>query len=925
MALLDRFRAQPRQKHEDPAIRLAFVQDIPLDERELLVEMAREDADPRVRRAAVAKIMDPGALASIAKADADESVRTQALSMLRDIALEAFEGIGGAEGLAAVDALGALSEIKTLAVVAKGAPSEPVAARALAGIADQHVLGSVARHAEHESVRRAAFAGLTDRGEVLSLALNSDFRDPTVEAVDRIEDRHELDQIANRARNKSAAKRARTLIREMDERGEREKDAAATALATTAAVAAEAAQAARAEAAAEASAPAPAALEREAARVAAERAAAVAAEEAVAERARQAAARERERQEAAIKAAERSRIRLTELAEEAARATAIDDLASARRQLTIVSREWQEISGHVAPEPELAARYAEIEQAFAVRDAAAREADQKARRDALSRLQQLATRLETLAVREDLTLKVGERSLRDVRAALGTIPLLPSKKEYDEIVRRLKAVQTGLMPKVQELRDVAGWQRWANVGIQEQLCEKMEALKTIEDPELIARQVKDLQQQWRQAADVPRAQGEVLWRRFKTAHDEAWARCEAHFAGQAEERAGNLEKKLALCSRAEALADSTSWIQTAEEIKKLQADWKTIGPVSRGQEKAIWERFRSGCDRFFTRRHADLAQRKALWSENLAKKEALCARAEALADSIEWDAASAEIKRLQAEWKTIGPVKKSRSEAMWLRFRGACDRFFTRYTQRHDVARAERVAAREAICAELEGLAGSPSPTAGDGGSPPERPHAPLAEALEAPADVVARVRSLRSKWQLELAARGVDRERAAELDARYAAAFGGVIARWPAAFSGTDLDPDANRKRMDAIVRRMEDLANSLAGSPDAADPMLSPTNRLAAMLKEALASNTIGGKVDNESRFRAANEEVRQAQANWSRIGPVPDDARRALADRFQRAIRRIGDAAGQAGRAGGPAQAGSAGRVGQSGSAGGSSRGR
>ncbi len=74
-------------------------------------------------------------------------------------------------------------------------------------------------------------------------------------------------------------------------------------------------------------------------------------------------------------------------------------------------------------------------------------------------------------------------------------------------------------------------------------------------------------------------------------------------------------------------------------------------------------------------------------------------RAEALAESTDWDQAAAEIKKLQAEWQTIGPVKKSKSEAVWQRFRGACDRFFARYAARHDTARAERVAAREAICA----------------------------------------------------------------------------------------------------------------------------------------------------------------------------------------------------------------------------------
>src|SRR5205085_1843989 len=164
---------------------------------------------------------------------------------------------------------------------------------------------------------------------------------------------------------------------------------------------------------------------------------------------------------------------------------------------------------------------------------------------------------------------------------------------------------------------------------------------------------------------------DALWRRFKAAHDEVWARCEAFFAVQNEQRAENLAKKVALCEKAESLADSTQWIQTAEAIKALQAEWKTIGPVSRGKEKAIWDRFRAACDRFFTRRHEDLAQRKATWAANYAKKEALAVRAEALAQSTDWDAAAAEIKRLQAEWKTIGPVKKSRSEAIWQRFRAA--------------------------------------------------------------------------------------------------------------------------------------------------------------------------------------------------------------------------------------------------------------
>ena len=409
--------------------------------------------------------------------------------------------------------------------------------------------------------------------------------------------------------------------------------------------------------------------------------------------------------ELARKEAERRSVRLLELVVEVEAAAADDDLRSARRRAGFAQREWKDMTVDAAADGDLAARFTAAETRLTVRDVEAKEIDRRTRREALNRLQQLLVRVEPLASRDDLSVKAAERALSDVRAAMGAMPPLPSKQDYDDGMRRLKAVQAALTPKLQELREIEGWQRWANVGIQEQLCEKMEALKAAEDPEEIARRIRELQQQWRQAADVPRAQGEALWRRFKAAHDEVWTRCEAHFAAEAERRRENLARKIALCERAEALAVSTSWVQTAEEIKRLQADWKTIGPVSRGQEKPVWERFRIACDRFFTRRHEDLAQRKVLWAENLAKKDALCARAEALAESTDWDAAAAELRRLQGEWRAIGPVKKSRSEAIWQRFRGACDRFFLRFAQRHEIAREERVAAREAICAELAAFA----------------------------------------------------------------------------------------------------------------------------------------------------------------------------------------------------------------------------
>ena len=126
--------------------------------------------------------------------------------------------------------------------------------------------------------------------------------------------------------------------------------------------------------------------------------------------------------------------------------------------------------------------------------------------------------------------------------------------------------------------------------------------------------------------------------------------------------------------------------------------------MARGHEKAIWERFRRACDQFFTRRQEDLKHRKEEWAGNLARKEALCVAAEELAESTEWDQSAAKLKQLQAEWKKIGPVRKSKSEAIWQRFRAACDRFFDRYKHRDQVELQEKAAVRETVIRDLEAL-----------------------------------------------------------------------------------------------------------------------------------------------------------------------------------------------------------------------------
>src|SRR5262245_35446728 len=311
--------------------------------------------------------------------------------------------------------------------------------------------------------------------------------------------------------------------------------------------------------------------------------------------------------------------------------------------------------------------------------------------------------------------------------------------------------------------------------------------------EKAAHELHDIQERWKTAAEAPKAQAQTLWHRYRQAADPIQAKAREFFAARAVEREGNLKAKLTLCERAEALADSTDWIKTADELKKLQAEWQATGPVPRADTRVVWKRFRDACDKFFTRRNEDLAQRKEVWSANQARKEALCARAEELADSRDWEKAAAELRRLQAEWKTIGPVRRSKSEALWQRFRTAADHFFERYKRRDEIEVEMRQADREALAQELEALlpasaeatAGEPLAAEASEGEAPPRP--------EAAADLLEKVRSLRTRWNQSTSA---VRAGADPLSMRFVGAMERLLSTYPESFKGTELDVEASRQR---------------------------------------------------------------------------------------------------------------------------------
>ena len=972
MKLLERLRTQPAWQSDDPSVRVGAVRELGGDERDLLLEIARNDHDAEVRRAAVDSMPDLATLLAFLRDPGDDAAaRAEAVAGVRETVIETTDPD------VAAGALSALTDERDLVTVARSAKVETVASAALDRLSADKAIGIVARRAARAGIAVDAVRRLTDRDELIAVAVNAGDKAPALAACERLTatdalDDPTLETIARRTRHKSVARRARAAAGEHAEPLEAEVaagpapgvDLCATLEALTASMTTmeegrhgldlvvqrwasldgpvDAAVTERFTAARRAIEDRLLALDAtmvEARRAAEQRSTAESARAALCERVerlggiealdglRQARAdwealdagldagdgarasfdRLAARFEATAVACEarhaalvrrRERVRALEpVVAEVEQLVAAEDPADGDARWPALDRAWRRelsamSSNGAAPDAETDAALAALTERKAAADARRRTsraeagaARDQAARDNLVRLQEQVARLEAAGADVNVSLADAERQLRAGRQALDALPPLPSRHDREEMARRLRAGVGTLLGRVRELREFADWQRWANLGVQEELCREMEALASPadgapdRDPEEVAGKFSDIMQRWRQVADVPQDRGQAVWERFKAAHDRVRPQCEAVFAAQQQEQERNLARCVALADEAERLSESSDWLKTAQRMTAMQAEWKKLGPAPRKEQRVLWNRFRAGCNRFFTRRKADLAGRKEEWAANLKLKEALCERVEALRNAEDLAAAIDDVKRVQAEWKTVGPVRRARSDALWQRFRAACDGVFERLTAGERRVDAERIAGREALCLEIEALTsgGAVAPAASGIDAPTNGDGAPASGR-----DLVATVREVQNRWRHAPVAPAEVRRR---LATRFSRAIACLIAAHPNEFRGTDLDPLWKLRQLETLCTQAEALMP--------AEPLgqagASPAEVLARKWRDQMAANTMGVHVDHAATQRAVRDDVKRLQAEHRKIGSLTGSTAEALHARFQRACDR------------------------------------
>ena len=242
------------------------------------------------------------------------------------------------------------------------------------------------------------------------------------------------------------------------------------------------------------------------------------------------------------------------------------------------------------------------------------------------------------------------------------------------------------------------------------LCEQAESLLLQDSVKQSFKELQDLHEKWKEIGPVPEDKKEELWERFKNASDQINQRRREHYEQIYAEQQNNYNAKVVLCEKAEEFTaqpatTAKEFNAISDQLTELLKVWKTLGAAPPKVNEEIWNRFKGTLDKFFEKKKEFFGKIKDEQQTNYNMKVNLAIRAEAIAKRTDWRAATDEILQLQKEWKEIGATSRKHSEAIWKRFRTACDQFFeakSNYFNNAQEIEAENLKKKEELIERLK-------------------------------------------------------------------------------------------------------------------------------------------------------------------------------------------------------------------------------
>ena len=260
-----------------------------------------------------------------------------------------------------------------------------------------------------------------------------------------------------------------------------------------------------------------------------------------------------------------------------------------------------------------------------------------------------------------------------------TGPIPNDQKE--EMWERFKAATTIINKRHQDFFEKQKDMQVQNLAQKTALCERIEEINalTIDKPKDWDEKSADIvkiQEMWRTIGYAPKKENSKIYQRFKNGCDLFFAKKREFYKEIKASQKSNLQQKIELCEKAEALKDSTDWKKATDEFVNLQKQWKEIGQVSRKQTEQLWKRFREACNHFFSAKAEHFSSIDGEQEANLNKKLELVERAKNFEKSDDNTDNLNRLTELQKEWASIGHVPLSKKDAVQKAFRDAINAQF---------------------------------------------------------------------------------------------------------------------------------------------------------------------------------------------------------------------------------------------------------
>ncbi len=257
------------------------------------------------------------------------------------------------------------------------------------------------------------------------------------------------------------------------------------------------------------------------------------------------------------------------------------------------------------------------------------------------------------------------------------------QEQYSRVQSEYSRLRENFFYNINIYKELADNDKKINLSKKKRVIEKIKVLSEEKSINKLNEGIKPILSEWDEVGPTFPNDWEIIREEFWAVARSIFDRINAHYENlKINQEKNSLAKKVLIDKLVAINGDETSkhknWQSKTEEIKAIQAEWKTIGFASKAENDSLWQEFRGQCDTFFNKKKSFYADLKKNNDANEIAKEAIINQAEFLKDSTDWKETTNEFIKLQEEWKKIGPASPKVENTLWKKFRGHCDFYFNK-------------------------------------------------------------------------------------------------------------------------------------------------------------------------------------------------------------------------------------------------------